>query len=1357
MLVNLMENESVMLLDPVFVLMLDQEERVVFLNEEFSYIIQERDNVLKQPLSYLLSQLQVNIIQAQPQHLRILYRGMEYRIHWFRDENISIGFLINKEDERMSDALIQHQPIFHISKYAKGLPLLYGSKRFFASFGYREEEFLSLYHHSTLECLLPKSQQAIMNSVDEILSQGYGYVFLPIVGKMNNGKLFHYVTCMFFMRQKEEIIFLCMSLTHPLQQVLIKEYESEKQKLQLMMSKLHCSMWEYHFDTRMLIPDRNSTPYFGDFHSVVNGPQHLIEQHIILPQDEAAFLQMFEDLKTKKEVSADIHFQLPDGRVILLRMTHIRLDADCALGFAEDMTAMEEAKNRYLKEGRLRNALVQDALVSYEINIDQDRIIDDIIERNVDILKMVGLQVDCSYSEFLKRWASSKVDVRDQERFLHKLSVEELKYNAYLGTTEVTCEYRSYTSKQQIIWIETNVHLTKNTEGELCGFVYVKNIHERKKEEERLRILSELDPLTRLYNRNIMMNKIEAHIKKYPDQLCALFVVDIDDFKEVNDTFGHIYGDKVLKDFAYKLTTIFPMKDILGRYGGDEFVIFATKLQTEEEALKKANVIFKEAKMHCELANSKKELSNSIGISFYPKHGKTFTELFDKADRALYEAKKSGKQQFRVCENELKVMAPSTFINKEWLMDEMDEIVYVSDIDTYELLYLNKTGRMFSNLQVGDYEHRKCYEVIQGRKDPCPFCSNHLLSHDHFYTWEHENKLLNRTFFLKDKLIYWDHKSVRMEIAIDMSKPGNLYSLNTKYHMEQTISTCIQLLNESEEFDNAIQKVLQQIGIFFQADRVNMMDVNEQRKVIFCRFEWCADSIRERIHTVQGMPVDRIPSIYEACKRKEHLIIPNIEELAQQSLPDYESLSARDVVSFFIVPYEKENVARGYIEVDNPKSNLDCISMVDSILFSIANVMKRKQMLDTLTYYIYHDGMTGLLNRNRYSAFLEESKTMEYHAMGIIFGDINGLKKMNRDFGHTYGNKVINQVPSIMMNCYPDADCYRLSGDEFCIISKDQDYDAFMQQLQLMEPQFDLVALYGVSIGHTYTKNHHDIEELIRHAEEAMIINKRLYYDESKTFGKRYSKERLDALLHALDQHQFHMFLQPKYDAHEETIIACEALARMIHPEFGMIPPNRFIPILEKEGMIHYLDFFILKEACDVLLYWKQQGWQLVPISVNFSRITLLEKDLMTKLLELKQTYAQVISYIVIEITESVGNMERHVISSIGKKIKNLGFTLSLDDFGADYANMSILSSMEFDELKLDRSMIENLVHNEANQIVVKGVLDMCRKLHVKIVAEGVETKSQLEILKSMGCDIIQGFYFSPPISISEFEKMMKR
>ena len=292
----------------------------------------------------------------------------------------------------------------------------------------------------------------------------------------------------------------------------------------------------------------------------------------------------------------------------------------------------------------------------------------------------------------------------------------------------------------------------------------------------------------------------------------------------------------------------------------------------------------------------------------------------------------------------------------------------------------------------------------------------------------------------------------------------------------------------------------------------------------------------------------------------------------------------------------------------------------------------------------------------------------------------------------------------------------------------------------------------GVSLGYTWSEDNMDINDLIHQAEELMMINKQIYYERADTYKKHYSPKKLENLLKCFKAKQFVVYLQPKFDIDQNKVISAEALVRLEYPGHGLIMPNKFIPTLEKERMTRYLDFYMFEQICEILERWQKEGKELIPISVNISRLTLLESDFTNSLKRIKNKYNIPNNFITLEITESIGNIDRSIIATISKRIKDLGFNISLDDFGAKYANMSLLSTLNFDELKIDKSMIDTLVNNDKCQTILHHIIEMCKKINVACVAEGVETEKQIELLVCLGCNIIQGFYYSKPIPLQEFE-----
>ncbi|WP_291651039.1 EAL domain-containing protein [Clostridium sp.] len=257
-----------------------------------------------------------------------------------------------------------------------------------------------------------------------------------------------------------------------------------------------------------------------------------------------------------------------------------------------------------------------------------------------------------------------------------------------------------------------------------------------------------------------------------------------------------------------------------------------------------------------------------------------------------------------------------------------------------------------------------------------------------------------------------------------------------------------------------------------------------------------------------------------------------------------------------------------------------------------------------------------------------------------------------------------------------------------------------------------------------------------------------------KDWIQKYRKKDLD-FKNALINDEFDIYIQPKYNLKNESIVGAECLVRWNSKSKGVISPEKFIYILEKDKSIIELDFYILNEAFKIINRWSSNGLKLIPISVNISRITLIEDDtFITRLNYLIKKYNIDTKYLEIELTERIMLRETSKIVSVIKKIRDLGIKVSLDDFGAGYSSLNILKNLPVDAIKLDKLFLDKKDISEKGKIVIENIINMARALGLEVVAEGVEYFEQAKILKSIGCEIVQGYLYGRPMSISEFEQL---
>ena len=270
---------------------------------------------------------------------------------------------------------------------------------------------------------------------------------------------------------------------------------------------------------------------------------------------------------------------------------------------------------------------------------------------------------------------------------------------------------------------------------------------------------------------------------------------------------------------------------------------------------------------------------------------------------------------------------------------------------------------------------------------------------------------------------------------------------------------------------------------------------------------------------------------------------------------------------------------------------------------------------------------------------------------------------------------------------------------------------------------------------------------------ESKVQDEIVWFNDSMKEEQVWERRIEDDMEKAIENHEFQVYLQPKYSTKEEVLSAAEALVRWIHPVLGFISPGRFIPIFEKNGFILQLDDYMLTEVAKLQSAWKEQGKKMVPISVNVSRAHFAEENLAEHICSIVDEYNVPHEYIELELTESAFFDDKSILLTTVSKLKSFGFKVSMDDFGAGYSSLNSLKELPLDIIKLDAEFFRGVDDIDRSNLIVGETIALAKKLGMEIVAEGIETREQVDFLAKQDCDLIQGFYFSKPLPVKEFEE----
>ncbi len=411
--------------------------------------------------------------------------------------------------------------------------------------------------------------------------------------------------------------------------------------------------------------------------------------------------------------------------------------------------------------------------------------------------------------------------------------------------------------------------------------------------------------------------------------------------------------------------------------------------------------------------------------------------------------------------------------------------------------------------------------------------------------------------------------------------------------------------------------------------------------------------------------------------------------------------------------------------------------------------------------YTERDPLTGLYNKEyfyQYSTILDNYyKDME---MDSIIVDIRHFHIINDRFGTAYGDKVLQNTSNKLKEIARRINgiVCRRENDTFMLYSPHQDdYSIFLDELK----KIDSTIIYRIGIYENVDKN---IDVAIRFDRAKLAsdkirtsISKNIeYYNEKMREKELYEEHLIHEFEKSLNNNEFKVFYQPKFNVKSNIpyLSSAEALVRWFHPTLGLISPGDFIPLFEENGLIQKLDKFVWTEVGKKLGEWKNKYNFYVPISVNVSRIDMYEPDFIDTLLKIVKDNNLTTKDIYLEITESAYTSDSNQMIEVVNKLRGLGFSIEMDDFGTGYSSLNMISELPIDVLKLDMLFVRN-AYKKNDTKIVEFIIDIAKYLSVPIIAEGVETKEQAESLKKLGCDIIQGYYFSKPIPSDEFEKFI--
>ncbi len=925
-------------------------------------------------------------------------------------------------------------------------------------------------------------------------------------------------------------------------------------------------------------------------------------------------------------------------------------------------------------------------------------------------------------------------------------------------------------------------------------------------------VVDDIDYLTSVYNRKYLSQEITKYLKESELKDCALAIIDLNNFKNVNDKFGHLEGDKVLKKFAKNIEEILPENTIFGRYGGDEFIIFVknpTIAMLREISQNVLAINYKPG------TNKKDIVTACLGFSVYNPDITTFDYLVENADKALYRAKNSGKRcaylneeiiaslnnknkivvdtvEFKMFDSEIKKLKI-----KQLLLVVFILIIFVSLVFAW-IFYLKKSIYKSKFVETSNTMNivSEQLELNVGKNVESYFSSLYTIN---------QALVISDTQY-DDLIANFNVNSMFDEIGI--LKYDGTVKFNDRTSDLSGIDQTKDLINDKKSFVDAVlfSDIGERLVFAIPSDGnviagvVGIITIDEFRSNLHATafggtsiiaitkndgsiLMSSKDDIFEynNIFTI----LEHELSAFESARIKESYMAGESDTINMsfnnvsyylhytpyfRNYSDNRSINTKDEIDWHIV------IVVPVSEINKTITNEFNSILIGFLIFGILIIL-------VLTGFLFYftssrikvkrskaiDDVTSGLN---YDRFLIDASTLSKDRAdyAVVVADSRKFKYINNQIGKQKGDLLLKRIHDIYLNrLAKDELIARVYADRFIILMHNQDIEgrikkmnAAIKALAAKEFGVNIINLYGVFAPNSKIDDVGFAGNMARIALLSLredYVSKTIAYFDSTMYLDEITQNSLEQKADlALKNENFKVYYQAKKHLVNDNWCSCEALVRWVEDDGVVISPGKFIPLFENNGFIIELDLYVFKKVCEEIRQAIDNNLVVVNASVNVSRKHFVNKDFLKHYEKIMQEYNIPSNIIEFEITESALVENESLLVDVIDEIHKMGCTCSIDDFGTGYSSLSLLTNYEFDIIKIDRSFFYSKDGFGLNsQKVVKSIISLAHDLGKSVVAEGIEEEWMVNFLKEAKCDIIQGYYYAKPMPQDDFLKFINK
>ncbi|MDO5562939.1 MAG: EAL domain-containing protein [Synergistaceae bacterium] len=1103
----------------------------------------------------------------------------------------------------------------------------------------------------------------------------------------------------------------------------------------------------------------SENPFPGKLGDVIeNAPQAFIDAGIIAPECVDDFIDYFSRIRAGEDGCSSVAAMLmEDGTPRWFRSdaTILRDErGNPAHGIVVfyDVTEQREKEAVYLKWQQSMSDRRPDNYTLFRCNISRDASFDS----QEGSLLNIELKPDAvPFNDRTKEYADQFVFIDDREAYIAFVNSDTLLAKYYRGVRSTSMDYREVEPNDDVKWRRVTIEMVEYPDSaDIEAYLLYEDIDEVKRAELLTKERAETDPLTGVLNRATFIERFGQVVgDAREDAQHALLMLDIDGFKLLNDTFGHAAGDKALIDIANLFRSILRRGDLLGRFGGDEFLVFLREMPYE-------GVIERKARDICDLLRKSYQddvhISASVGIAVFPRDGADFTTLYRHADAALYSAKESGKDKYAFFGDN---MTSHSAKDVETLnSSEMKRrLLIIDDDDTSRAMMANIFKDDFAVDTAKDGKMGLLRMRRYGAGLSAVLLDLMMPEMDGFAVLE-KARMNSEIRSIPIIVVSGDNghetslKVIEMGAADFVTKPIDPHLLRLR--VQSAIS---RAENERLRAQNSYLQI--------QSDEeLKYRTVIEATGTVLIEYDWV-----NGVFIYDRRISDHIAGNFDARKLWQILLSDMVAAaLDVKKMQDMVHNLANDrgrENDGMIVQLKTQTGEKHWFRFNVFKKE-DEHRLTQKLLLTFNDINNEALANQRLHFQAERDELTGLYNR---SAFLDKAAEMialrdpGFYIMSAL--DIDNFKVINDQYGTEEGDGVLKYISSTLEDFFSSINgiCCRVSADNFAFLypcgQNETGLVAGMFAREFAPERFPMPVSFSIGRYVVYDKDlpasaMYDRAYIAKQSIKGRYDENIAYFDESMREHLIHEQEIVDQMHSALLERQFEVWLQPQYNHMTGALVGAEALVRWRHPTRGLIPPADFIEIFEQNGFIYELDQFVWERTCELLRKWLDEGRDPLPISVNVSRSDIFNPDIVEVIAGLVSKHGIPTELLRLEITETAFAKSTEQIVGVAKQLMELGFVVEIDDFGSGYSSLNTLKDVPADIIKLDMKFLESAKSSARGGSIVESVVRMAKWLNMRVIAEGVETKQQADYLLSIGCVYLQGYYYARPMTADDYEAL---